>query len=128
MSNVDVVKVFYDGAGAGDLDSALSVVADDCPWTEAAGFPYAGTYYGPSGVRENVFGNLMADWDGFGLELDEVVDGGDTVVGIGTYFGTCRETGKAMRARVVHVFRVDDGKIRAFEQFTDTFKVREAMQ
>jgi ketosteroid isomerase-like protein len=127
VTNLEVVQTFYDGAGAGDLDRALAVVADGCPWTEAAGFPYAGTYYGPAGVRDNVFANLAADWDGFGLELDEVVDGGDTVVGIGTYFGTWRATGKPMRARVVHVFRVADGKIQAFEQFTDTLKVREAM-
>ena len=32
-----------------------------------------------------------------------------------------------MSARVTHVFRVRDGKITGFEQFTDTLRVAEAM-
>jgi ketosteroid isomerase-like protein len=127
VTNAEVVQTFYDGAGAGDLDRALAVVAAECAWTEMAGFPYAGTYHGPDGVRDNVFANLAADWDGFRLELDAVHDAGDTVFGVGTYAGTCKATGKDMRARVVHVFQVRDGQIRSFEQFTDTRKVIEAM-
>ena len=125
-ANVEIVRSFYENAEGGNLDGALSLVAADCTWTEMAGFPYAGTYHGPDGVRDNVFARIGADWDRFAVDVDEVLDAGDTVVGVGTYSGTCKATGKPMRARVVHVFRVRGGEIVAFEQFADTLKVDEA--
>jgi hypothetical protein len=48
-------------------------------------------------------------------------------VGIGTYSGTYRATGKSMRARVVHVWRLEGPQIVQFEQFTDTLLVHQAM-
>jgi ketosteroid isomerase-like protein len=126
MSNVDIVRGFYDATAGGDLEGALSLVAPDCVWKEMDGFPYRGTYHGPDGVREGVFARLGADWEGFRLEIDEIVDGGEVLAGVGTYSGTYRATGKPMEARVVHVWRVRDGKVVAFEQFTDTLRVAEA--
>jgi hypothetical protein len=126
MSNVSIVKGFYDSVAGGDLEGALALLAPDCAWKEMDGFPYRGTYYGPDGVRAGVFARLGADWDGFRLEIDEIVDGGDVLAGVGTYSGTYRATGRPMEARVVHVWRVRDGKVVAFEQFTDTLRVAEA--
>ena len=81
---------------------------------------------GPDEVRDEIFARIGSQWDGFGLAVDEVLDDGDTVVGVGTYSGTYKETGKSFEARVVHVFRVQDGKIVAFEQFTDTLAIAAA--
>ncbi len=60
--------------------------------------------------------------------LERLIDAGDTVVGIGTYTGTSRATGKAMAARVAHVWQVRDARVVAFEQFTDTLLVGQAMR
>jgi ketosteroid isomerase-like protein len=49
-------------------------------------------------------------------------------MGVGSYSGTCKETGKSFSARVVHVFRVRDGKIASFEQFTDTAAIAAARE
>ncbi|MFI6603310.1 hypothetical protein ACIBHX_44345 [Nonomuraea sp. NPDC050536] len=51
------------------------------------------------------------------------VDGGDVIVVVGTY----RATGRYMRARFAHVWHLEDGVARRFEQFTDTALVREAL-
>jgi ketosteroid isomerase-like protein len=126
MTNAEIVRTFYDSVGGGDLERGLGLLAPDCAWTEMDGFPYAGTHLGPDGVREHVFARLGAEWDGFAFELDEVLDAGETVVGVGTYSGTYRATGKPMRARVVHVWRLRDGRVTAFEQFADTLRVVEA--
>jgi uncharacterized protein len=128
MSNVEVVRGFYDAVARGDLDAAMAKLADDVAWTEAEGFPYAGTKMGPAAVHEQVFRRLGAEWDPFVFERDEVLDAGDTVVGVGTYAATYKATGKPMRARVVHVFKLRDGKIAAFEQFVDSVKVAEALE
>lgn len=102
-------------------------MADDVQWTEMAGFPCAGTHVGAQQVIEKVFKALGAAWDDYAFRLERLVDGGDTIVGIGDYSGIYRGTGKSMHARVVHVWQLEGGKVRRFEQFTDTLLVAHAM-
>ncbi len=127
MSSAEVAQSFYDAVEGGDLPGGLALLAPDCAWTEMEGFPYRGTYHGPVAVRDNVFARIGAEWEGFAMTVDEVLDAGDRAVGIGTYSGVFKATGKPMQARVAHVFRVREGKIVAFEQFADTFEVAQAV-
>jgi ketosteroid isomerase-like protein len=110
------------------MAAMMAPITPATAWTEMAGFPCAGTYVGSQAIIEGVFKRLGEDWDGYTFKLERLVDGGDTVVGIGTYSGTYRKTGKAMSARVVHVWDLKDGKVERFEQFTDTKLVAEAMR
>jgi ketosteroid isomerase-like protein len=126
MNSADVVSSFYNAIDTGDIPAGLALIAADCAWTEMEGFPYRGTYHGPDAVLENVFARIGSEWDGFALAVDEVLDAGDRAVGVGTYSGVFKATGKPMKARVVHVFRIRDGQIVAFEQFTDTLEVATA--
>lgn len=128
MSGVDVVRAHYAASDRGDLEGMLAPLAPDAAWTEMAGFPYAGTYHGPEGVKAGVFARIGAEWDGYRFDLDELVDGGDVVVGLGTYSGTCKATGKSMTARVAHVWRLRNDQVVAFEQFADTLLVDRAMR
>jgi ketosteroid isomerase-like protein len=128
MSNTQIIREHYAASDRGDLDGMLAPLAPDVQWTEAAGFPYAGTYIGPDAVAENVFQRLQEDWDDYTVAIDEIVDGGDVVVGIGTYSGTHRRTGRFFAARVAHVWRLADGQVTAFEQFTDTELVNRAVR
>jgi len=128
MSAADVIRAHYDASARGDLDGMLAPLAPDADWTEAAGFPYAGTYTGPSEVAAGVFGRIAQDWDGYRFELDELVDGGTTVVGVGTYTGVYRATGRAMTARVAHVWHVRDDRVTRFEQIVDSVPVADAMR
>jgi ketosteroid isomerase-like protein len=128
MTNADIIRAHYEASDRGDLDGMLAPLAADVRWTEAAGFPYAGTYVGPDAVSANVFTRIQEDWDDYALAVDEVIDGGDTVVGIGTYSGTHTRTGRFFVARVAHVWRLENGEVVAFEQFTDTEMVRRAIR
>ena len=128
MSDADVVRSFYQRVEGGDLPGGLALLADDCAWTEMETFGHAGVYVGPEAVRDNIFVRIGAEWAPFALELDEVLDAGTAVVGVGMYAGTCKETGKSIRARVVHLFRVRDGQIVSFEQFTDTAAIAAARE
>lgn len=127
MTHADVIRAHYAASDRGDLDGMLAPLAANCAWTEAAGFPLGGTYHGPDEVRTQVFHRIGAEWDEFRFTLDEVVDGGDVVIGIGTYSGTYRATGASMSARVAHVWRLSGGEVVAFEQFADTSRVAEAL-
>ncbi|QDC00468.1 nuclear transport factor 2 family protein [Mesorhizobium sp. 8] len=126
--NYETIKAHYAGSDAHDMAAMMAPITPATAWTEMVGFPCAGTYVGAPAIIEGVFKRLGEDWDGYTFKLERLVDGGDTVVGIGTYSGTYRKTGKAMSARVVHVWDLKDGKVVRFEQFTDTKLVAEAMR
>lgn len=126
-SNRDIIAAHYSASDRGDLAGMLAPLAADVRWTEMAGFPYAGTYVGPDAVRENVFERIGAEWDGYVAAITELIDGGDTIVGLGTYSGTNRASGRYFEARVAHVWRLEGGEVVRFEQFTDTALVRDAL-
>lgn len=125
--NLQIITDHYAASQRKDLPAMLACLADDVQWTEMAGFPCAGTHVGAEQVVQKVFAVLGAEWEGFDFRLERLVDGGDTIVGIGEYSGTYRKTGKRMRARVTHVWQLAGGKVRRFEQFTDTLLVARAM-
>ena len=122
-----IVADHYAASARGDIAAMMAEVASDVQWTEMAGFPCAGTHVGPAQVAEHVFMVLGREWEGYGFELETLLDAGPNVVGIGRYRGRHRGTGKRLDARVAHVWEVRDGLVRRFEQFTDTLLVAQAM-
>lgn len=127
VSNIDIIRAHYAASARGDMGQMMANVATDVRWTEMEGFPCAGTWVGPLAVVENVFSVLGRDWIGYRFELQDLVDGGDRIVAVGTYHGTCRATGKQLRARVAHAWALENGRVITFEQFTDTLLVHQAM-
>lgn len=126
-SNHEIIQAHYAASDRADIAGMMADVSPEVRWTEMAGFPCAGTWEGPQQVIDNVFAVLGSAWEGYRFTLERLIDGDDSVVGVGTYSGTYRATGKSMRARVVHVWRLQDGQVVAFEQFTDTLLVAHAM-
>ncbi|RYX96105.1 MAG: nuclear transport factor 2 family protein [Comamonadaceae bacterium] len=126
-ANVEIVRAHYAASARGDVEQMMLNVSPDVCWTEMAGFPCAGTWIGPHAVVEHVFAVLGRDWEGYRFELQTIIDGGEHVIGIGSYHGTFHASGKKMQARVTHVWRLEDHKVVAFEQFTDTLLVHQAM-
>ena len=127
MTNAQIIEAHYAASDVGDVAGMLAPFAPDIEWTEAAGFPLAGTYVGPQAIAESVFMRLQQEWQGFTVVVDEVLDADDTIVGIGTYSGTNRVTGKSFSARFTHIWRLEDGKVVRFEQVVDSALVVAAM-
>ena len=123
----ELVRDHYAANERKDLAGMLADIAEDCRWTEMDGFPCAGTYVGPEEIVDGVFKPLGAQFDGYTFTLERLLDAGDLAVAIGNYTATHKATGKPMNVRVVHVWGAAGGKIRSFEQFTDTLRVAEAM-
>ena len=65
--------------------------------------------------------------DGFGLEIGELLDAGDTVIALGHYTGTFKATGRAQRTQMAHVWRMRDGKACAFQQYANTLHIAQVM-
>ena len=127
-NNLDKVKNIYQAFSVGDIPTVLATLAPDVHWTEAAGGPYGGISEGPDAVLANVFMKLGTEWDGFSAVPSEFVADGSTIVALGTYTGTYKETGKGFEASFAHVWKFRDGKVFSFEQHTDTFLHRAPMQ
>lgn len=128
MSNIDSIKQVYQAFAEGDVPTVLGALSPEIDWTEAEGFPYAGTYHGPRAVLEGVFMRLGSEWNGFAATPDEFIDGGDTVVVLGKYSGTYKKTGKSFQADFAHVWKMQDGKAIRFIQYVDTLLVHRALQ
>jgi ketosteroid isomerase-like protein len=128
VSNLNVVQGVYEAFAEGNVPSVLGALSPEIVWTEAEGFPYAGTYIGPNAVLENVFMRLGTEWDGFSAVPDEFIDAGDTVVALGKYGGTYKATGKSFQANFAHVWKLRDGKATRFVQYADTLLVQRALQ
>ena len=128
MSNIDSIKQVYQAFAEGDVPTVLGALSPEIDWTEAEGFPYAGTYHGPRAVLEGVFMRLGSEWNGFAAIPDEFIDGGDTVVVLGKYSGAYKKTGKSFQANFAHVWKMQDGKAIRFIQYVDTLLVHRALQ
>ena len=126
--NVALVKGIYEAFGAGDVPAVLGAMSGDIVWNEAENFPLAdrNPYVGPQAILEGVFARLGSDWEGFAVDPQDYLDAGDSVVVLGRYRGTCRATGKPVDAQLVHVWRIEDGKAKAFQQLTDTLQFARA--
>ncbi len=124
-SPMQAVQGIYDAFSAGDVPAVLGRMDDQIEWNEANNFPYAdgNPYIGPEAVLNGVFARFIDEWDGFGVEMDELLDAGETIVALGHYTGTYKATGKPQRTQIVHVWRVSDGKATRFQQYADTLHV-----
>lgn len=120
--SVALVRGIYEAFAAGDVPGVLGRMSPDIVWNEAENFIYAdgNPYRGPEAILNGVFARCIGEWDGFSAIPEEYLDAGDTVVVLGRYRGTNKATGRAMDAQLAHVWRVADGKVVAFQQYTDT--------
>lgn len=125
--NREVIQSLYDAFARGDVPAVLALMDAQIEWSEAEGFPYAGTYRGPEAVLNGVLMKLGTEWVGYQAVPYELVDGGDTIVTLGDYSGTYKTTGKSFRAPFAHVWKLRDGKITRFVQYTDTVLVQQAL-
>lgn len=128
MTNLDIIKSTYEGENSKENSKNLKrYMTDETLWTEAAGFPYAGTYQGFDEIEEQVFARLASEWIDYNFTVQDYVASGDKVFAYGTYSGIYKATGKNFKARVAHLWKLKEGKIIHFEQFVDSKTVWDAM-
>lgn len=127
-SERDVIGGMYSAFSRGDVTGIMAVLAPRLVWIEAEGFPTAGTYATPDAVLHDVFMRLAGEWNDFSADPREFVCDGQTVVVVGDYSGTYKATGKTFKAPFAHVWKLRDGSVVGFQQFTDTALAQQAMQ
>ena len=128
MTNKKIIRGLYESFASGDVAAVTAAFADDISWTEADGFPLAGTYIGPQAVVENVFMRLGEFSENWGVVVDRLVADGDTVVADGKYTWNHKTSGVPCEVRMAHVWKLAGGKAVSFLQHVDTARVRELIE
>ena len=126
--NLETVQKFYAAFANGDVPTVLGSLSPNIEWTEAEGFPLAGTYIGPDAVLSGVFMRLATEWEGFAAVPHEFIDAVDTIVVLGRYSGKYVATGKPFSADYAHVWKLREGKVVSFRQIVDSALVNEALR
>jgi ketosteroid isomerase-like protein len=126
-TNLDLVRATYEGSSDENGRNLLAVLAPDVEWTEAEGFPYAGTYVGPEAIVAGVFRRLATEWTGYRADVHTYLEDGDRVAAFGVYSGTYNATGKSMRAAFAHLYELKGGKIMRMMQYVDSHVVQQAL-
>jgi len=126
-ANLDLIRATYAGTSEENGRNLLAALAPDASWTEAEGFPYAGTYVGPDAIIAGVFRRLGTEWTGYRAEVHTFLEDGDRVAAFGVYSGTYNATGKSMRAAFAHLYEVKNGKIATMTQYVDSAMVMQAL-
>jgi steroid delta-isomerase-like uncharacterized protein len=119
-----LVRVHYQGVNSGDLDTAVSVFADDCENTS----PY-GTLKGIDAFRQMGEAFIAAAPDNR-LEALRTWEAGDTVIVEGVYTGTqtgplagpggvIPASGRSFSLPYVDIFQARDGKLVSHRMYWD---------
>ena len=127
MTNVEIVRAFYEAVARGEVDAAIASLADDVAWTEAEGFPYAGTKVGPAAVK----GRSSSASGRSGTHSSSIVRRSSTQAILSSAWAPTRARTRRRVARCERCrpcLEAAGRKVRAFEQFVDTLKVAEALR
>ena len=121
-SNLDIIRRLYANGPERDLDGFLGAMAPDVEWRFADSFIYGqvNPLIGREAIRDGSLARIGAEWDGFKAVPDEVIDAGDTIIGLGHYVGVHKATGRKLRAQFAHIFTLADGQVTRWRQYVDT--------
>ena len=121
MSNAEVVKKAYATFGSGDIEGWKKLHASDLKFTIFGDLPQSGVHYGADAVIKNVFDVIAIHWPAFNLKNMNIDSVGDTVYVLN------HMTADGLDTYALHMFTLEDGKIKSFTAFDDTDSMRSSM-
>jgi ketosteroid isomerase-like protein len=119
MSNVDTARSAYEAFGRGDLAALQADFAEDAVWYTSEELPLGGVTRGRDAIMAN-FAQIPNYWTSFSVEPSEFIDGGDTVVVLGTQ-RAANDHG-SFESPFAHVMKFADGKVVRGEFHADSAK------
>jgi ketosteroid isomerase-like protein len=116
-SGGDVVRQAYEAFERGDIPAVIDVLSDDVQWDVPTILPQGGSFSGKDGAGQ-FFQGLGEKYEELSIDIQDFVDGGDTVAGVGVGTGKLRDGGD-IEYGFTHVFNVSDGKVTRFREYAD---------
>jgi ketosteroid isomerase-like protein len=126
-ANVEAVRKIYDAFLKGDIQGVLSLLNEDVEWTVPGGaqVPFAGRRNGRSAVAQ-FFTDIDRGAQVEEFEPREFWGSGGEVFVLGREKIQSKATGRVYETEWIHHWRVQDGKIAFFREYTDTAAVNAA--
>ena len=116
-AGVQLVEEAYGAFGRGDIPGVLGLLAEDVDWNVPEAVPHGGHFEGRDAVG-GFFQGIGERWEDFDVQIDDMVDGGENVVGVGRARGNLKGTGEAGYG-FTHVFTIQDGQVVRFREYVD---------
>jgi ketosteroid isomerase-like protein len=116
VDNVELVRRFYAALNAHDLDGLLALCDDEIVYVNPADAAESGTRIGTEPFRR-AFGELLAGFDGFRCEIEEIAPVGNKVVVVARSTGSGRISGIPFDELHRHVLACEGGRITSFRWF-----------
>ena len=114
-TNAALIVSAYEAFSRGNIQSVLTILAEDILWHVPGRGPLSRDYRGPDEVL-GFFDHFMRLSDGtFRVQVDEIFAEGDRVVILCTE--TARRGGRSWSSPQVHVWTIKDGRATAFYQY-----------
>ena len=119
QQDVETVRSAYEAFNRKDIPAVLALYDPQIEWIEGGGGRSPrGTFRGPQSVASEVFGSVPQNFDDFRAEPEQFIDAGEHVVVIGRFRGKAMN-GVTLDAPFVHVNRIRNGKVVAFQNFVE---------
>jgi len=119
QQDVETVRSAYDAFNRKDIPAVLAVYDPQIEWIEAGGGRSpAGTFRGPQSIANDVFATVPQNFEDFRVEPEQFIDAGEHVVVVGRFRGKA-PSGTTLDAPFVHVNRMRNGKVVAFQNFVE---------
>jgi haloalkane dehalogenase len=122
-NEMETVLHFFDAVIKGDLDKALSMVHAECKWTYRGpdSIPFTGEFRGPQGVGEylQAFGSTV---EIVSFEPDMIWNDNDVIIRA-SEVNRGVASGREIELEVTQVFKVKNGWIMQFQEYSDTAKM-----
>jgi ketosteroid isomerase-like protein len=125
--NVEVVKVAYEAFARCGLERFMEHFTEDVDYRAVVGaIDDTGPIHGKDALRE-----FLQDWidtfDGFRMELVELIDAGEnTVVAVERFGGRARLSGVETNQTIGDVFTIRDGKVARGREYLTSQQALEA--
>ncbi len=121
-ANLQIVKNIYAGFAAGDMEAVLKDMSETIVWMHPGDpeqIPFAGKFEGKAGVSR-FFEIVFEQIDVVEQNIKSYMDGDDSVIVVGYEHMRVKNTGREYKSNWIHMYKLADGKIVAFEEFIDT--------
>jgi 2-(1,2-epoxy-1,2-dihydrophenyl)acetyl-CoA isomerase len=126
--SADLARALYAALAAGDRDQLDALLHPEFSGSTADGMPFGigGHHEGPAAMRRNGWGAIARHFDAR-AEPDRFLDLADgRLLVTGRYRGRGKQGGATLDAAFAHLITIDQGRIRALEQYTDTARWQQA--
>ena len=129
QENTKLVQRVYGNFKGGDIKSLLDSLSDDVSWQlpEIENVPFSGKRQGREKVAQ-FFTSVAESQEVLQFEPQEFIAEGNKVVALGHYSWRVKSTGRVFTGNWAHVFTVQEGRIVAFHEYTDTAAAAGAYQ